>query len=86
MCWGRSPGRPGAALPYAGGWTVKVRRALGDQAGFAMGWIDWVSHCAGLDWVAVTIGAGSLSNDGQLVSILGIDLGIAGERPSPADL
>ena len=51
----------GAALPFAGGWTVYARRALGDQAGFAVGWIDWVSHCAGLAWVAVTIGAYTLN-------------------------
>ncbi len=46
----------GAALPRAGGWTVYARRALGDQAGFSVGWIDWLGHCAGLAWVAVTIG------------------------------
>ena len=46
----------GAALPSTGGWTVYARRALGDQAGFAVGWIDWLGHCAGLAWVAVTIG------------------------------
>ena len=45
----------GAALPSTGGWTVYARRALGDQAGFAVGWIDWLGHCAGLAWVAVTI-------------------------------
>jgi hypothetical protein len=59
---------------------------LGDPAGFAVGLINWVSHCAGLAWVAVTIRAGSLSHDGDLVSILGIDFGIAGERPGTADL
>lgn len=47
----------GAAMPRAGGWTVYARRALGDQVGFAVGWIDWVGHCAGLAWVLVTIGA-----------------------------
>jgi basic amino acid/polyamine antiporter, APA family len=46
----------GTSLPRAGGWTVYARRALGDQAGFSVGWIDWVGHCAGLAWVAVTIG------------------------------
>lgn len=47
----------GAAMPRAGGWTIYARRALGDQAGFAVGWIDWIGHCAGLAWVVVTIGA-----------------------------
>jgi basic amino acid/polyamine antiporter, APA family len=46
----------GAALPRAGGWTIYARRALGDRAGFAVGWIDWLGHCAGLAWVAITIG------------------------------
>lgn len=45
-----------AALPSTGGWTVYARRALGDRAGFCVGWIDWLGHCAGLAWVAVTIG------------------------------
>ncbi len=47
----------GTSLPRAGGWTVYARRAFGDRAGFAVGWIDWLGHCAGLAWVAVTIGA-----------------------------
>jgi APA family basic amino acid/polyamine antiporter len=51
----------GAALPSAGGWTVYARRALGDQAGLAVGWIDWLGHCAGLAWVAVTIGGYTLN-------------------------
>ena len=51
----------GAALPEAGGWTVYARRALGDQAGLAVGWIDWLGHCVGLAWVAVTIGTYSLA-------------------------
>jgi basic amino acid/polyamine antiporter, APA family len=46
----------GAALPRAGGWYVYARRAGGDGAGFAVGWIDWLGQCAGLAWVAVTIG------------------------------
>ncbi|MFY8149214.1 MAG: APC family permease [Prochlorococcaceae cyanobacterium] len=44
-----------AALPSAGGWFVYARRAAGDGAGFAVGWIDWLGQCAGLAWVAVTI-------------------------------
>ncbi|MFM7676253.1 MAG: APC family permease [Synechococcus sp.] len=44
-----------ATLPSAGGWFVYARRAGGNGAGFAVGWIDWLGHCAGLAWVAVTI-------------------------------
>jgi APA family basic amino acid/polyamine antiporter len=44
----------GASLPRAGGWYVYARRAYGDAVGFCVGWIDWLGHCAGLAWVAVT--------------------------------
>ncbi len=44
----------GASLPRAGGWYVYARRAYGDAVGFSVGWIDWLGHCAGLAWVAVT--------------------------------
>ncbi|MCS5690930.1 APC family permease [Cyanobium sp. FGCU-6] len=45
-----------AALPEAGGWTVYARRAFGPLAGFTVGWIDWIGHCVGLAWVAITLG------------------------------
>ena len=56
LCGAFAVAELGAALPRAGGWTVYARRALGDRAGFAVGWIDWLGHCAGLAWVAITIG------------------------------
>jgi len=46
----------GASLPRSGGWTVYARRAFGDGAGFAVGWTDWLGHCAGVAWVALTAG------------------------------
>ena len=46
----------GASLPLAGGWYVYARRCFGDAAGFTVGWMDWVGHCTGIAWVAVTIG------------------------------
>ena len=46
----------GACLPQAGGWYVYARRAFGRYAGFAVGWMDWLGNCAGLAWVAITIG------------------------------
>ncbi len=46
----------GASLPLAGGWYVYARRCFGDAAGFTVGWMDWIGHCTGIAWVAVTIG------------------------------
>jgi APA family basic amino acid/polyamine antiporter len=46
----------GASLPRAGGWYVYARRAFGEYAGFATGWMDWLGNCASLAWVAITIG------------------------------
>jgi len=45
-----------ASLPRAGGWYVYAERAFGTGAGFLVGWMDWLGHCAGLAWVAITIG------------------------------
>ena len=45
-----------ASLPRAGGWYVYAERAFGAGAGFLVGWMDWLGHCAGLAWVAITIG------------------------------
>jgi len=45
-----------ASLPHSGGWTVYARRAFGDGAGFVVGWTDWLGHCAGVAWVAITAG------------------------------
>jgi APA family basic amino acid/polyamine antiporter len=56
LCGAFAVAELGAALPRAGGWTIYARRALGDRAGFAVGWIDWLGHCAGLAWVTITIG------------------------------
>jgi basic amino acid/polyamine antiporter, APA family len=46
----------GASLPLAGGWYVYARRCFGDAAGFTVGWMDWIGHCTGIAWVAITIG------------------------------
>ncbi len=44
------------AIPQAGGWYVYMRRAFGDRAGFSIGWLDWLGHCLGVAWVAITAG------------------------------
>ncbi len=46
----------GTSLPQAGGWYVYARRAFGDTAGLAVGWLDWIGHCTGVAWVAITVG------------------------------
>ncbi len=43
-------------LPQAGGWYVYARRALGDYAGFTVGWINWASFCTSGASIAIAIG------------------------------
>jgi APA family basic amino acid/polyamine antiporter len=50
----------GAMLPESGGQYVFARRAFGDYAGFMIGWSDWISTCASL--AAVTISVGDYSD------------------------
>ena len=65
----------GASLPRSGGWYVYAQRAYGKAAGFTVGWMDWLGNCAGLAWVAITIGeysgalAPSLSQHSQWIAI-----------------
>ncbi len=42
-----------ASMPQAGGWYVYARRAFGDYAGFIVGWMDWLCHCAVLAWLII---------------------------------
>ncbi|MEO6333808.1 MAG: APC family permease [Pyrinomonadaceae bacterium] len=65
----------GASLPRSGGWYVYAQRAYGKPAGFTVGWMDWLGNCAGLAWVAITIGEysgalePSLSEHSQWIAI-----------------
>ena len=43
-------------LPRAGGWYVFAKAAFGPQAGWLVGWTDWLAHCIGLAWEATTVG------------------------------
>jgi APA family basic amino acid/polyamine antiporter len=43
-------------VPRSGGQYVFVRHALGDYAGFIVGWSDWLSTCGTTALVAITIG------------------------------
>jgi amino acid transporter len=46
----------GAAIPRSGGQYNFSRRAIGDYAGFIVGWSDWLSSCGTLAAVAIVIG------------------------------
>jgi len=57
----------GAAIPRSGGQYNFSRRALGEYAGFIVGWSDWLSTCGTAAAVAIVIGEYS----GELIRPLG---------------
>ena len=46
----------GAMIPRSGGQYVFARYALGEYAGFIVGWSDWISTCGTISLVAIVIG------------------------------
>lgn len=46
----------GTLLPSSGGQYVYARRALGEYAGFVVGWSDWISTCGTTAAVSIVIG------------------------------
>jgi APA family basic amino acid/polyamine antiporter len=46
----------GAAIPRSGGQYNFARRAIGEYAGFIVGWSDWLSTCGTAAAVAIVIG------------------------------
>lgn len=46
----------GTMVPRSGGQYVFVRRALGDYAGFIVGWSDWISTCGTTAAVSILFG------------------------------
>lgn len=46
----------GSAIPKSGGQYNFARRAIGDFAGFVVGWSDWISTCGSTGAVAIVIG------------------------------
>ena len=46
----------GATIPRSGGQYVFARHAIGDYAGFIVGWSDWISTCGTTAAVSITIG------------------------------
>ena len=45
----------GAAIPRSGGFYVFAHRALGNYAGFIVGWSDWMSTCATLAVIPMVV-------------------------------
>lgn len=66
----------GAAIPRSGGQYNFSRRALGDYAGFVVGWSDWLSTCGTAAAVAIVIAEYSgaliplLNGHVQLIAVL----------------
>src|SRR6267378_4649182 len=46
----------GTTLPRSGGQYVFARHALGEYAGFVVGWSDWISTCGSAAAVSILIG------------------------------
>ena len=46
----------GTMIPRSGGFYVFAHRALGDYAGFIVGWSDWLSTCGTIAVIAMVIG------------------------------
>ena len=46
----------GAMIPRSGGQYVFARYALGEYAGFIVGWSDWISTCGTISLIAIVIG------------------------------
>ncbi|MEK6301893.1 MAG: APC family permease [Acidobacteriota bacterium] len=45
----------GTMLPRSGGQYVFARHALGDYAGFVVGWSDWISTCGSTSFISLVI-------------------------------
>ena len=46
----------GAMIPRSGGWYVFIHRAMGNYAGFVVGWSDWLSTCGTLAVISLVVG------------------------------
>jgi APA family basic amino acid/polyamine antiporter len=64
----------GTMLPRSGGQYVFARYALGEYAGFIVGWSDWISTCGSVSLIAIVIGEFS---GGLFSALAGKSLAIA---------
>jgi len=67
----------GTLIPSSGGQYNFSRRALGDYAGFIVGWSDWISTCGTTGAVAIVFGEYSahlfsVLNSGLRIKIVGV--------------
>ena len=75
MCGAMTVAELAAMLPKSGGQYVFARRAMGEYAGFVIGWTDWISSAASIAAGAIALGelAGalwpSLATSGTSVAI-----------------
>src|SRR6266536_3050099 len=46
----------GAMIPRSGGFYVFAHRALGNYAGFVVGWSDWLSTCGTIAVISMVVG------------------------------
>ena len=62
MCGAMTVAELAAMLPKSGGQYVFARRAMGEYAGFVIGWTDWISSAASIAAGAIALGelAGAL--------------------------
>lgn len=62
MCGAMTMAELAAMLPKSGGQYVFARRAMGEYAGFVIGWTDWISSAASIAAGAIALGelAGAL--------------------------
>jgi APA family basic amino acid/polyamine antiporter len=56
MCGALTMAELAAMLPKSGGQYVYARRALGEYAGFVIGWSDWISSAASIAAGAIALG------------------------------
>src|ERR1051325_11875415 len=55
LCGASSMAELGASIPRSGGQYNFSRRALGDYAGFIVGWSDWLSTCGTAAAVSIVV-------------------------------
>jgi len=56
LCGAMTLAELGAMLPTSGGQYVFARRALGEYAGFVIGWTDWISSAAAVSASSIALG------------------------------
>jgi basic amino acid/polyamine antiporter, APA family len=76
MCGAMTMAELAAMLPKSGGQYVYARRAMGEYAGFVIGWTDWISSAASIAAGAIALGEltgalwPSLASSGTLVAVV----------------